>query len=218
MPVFILILVLGSEHIFSQLGIFFSTAATLTFGGAYAVLAYISQEAVITHGWLRPGEMLDGLGMAETTPGPLIQVVQFVGYMGAFRLYEGNPLTGGVLASILVTWVTYLPSFLWVFAGAPFMEKLREVKWLNRALTAVTAAVTGVILNLSLWFFIHSAFREVELINYGLLNFNLPVLSTLDWQMLLLSSAAFILLFRFKWSILKVLALCAAAGIFRIFL
>jgi chromate transporter len=212
-PVILLVLFQGTDNVFSRLGIFFSTAAVVTFGGAYAVLAYISQEAVQTYGWLYPGEMLDGLGMAETTPGPLIQVVQFVGFLGAYRLAGGmDPLMAGVLAAFLVTWVTFMPSFLWIFMGAPFMEKLREVKWLNSALSGVTAAVTGVILNLSIWFFIHTAFGKVDTEYYGILRLYIPSLETLNPGVLILSAAAFFALIYLKWGLFRVLAISVAAG------
>ena len=141
LPVLALLLTLGTGNVFSQIAVFFSKMAVVTFGGAYAVLAYVAQEAVDTFGWLRPGEMLDGLGMAETTPGPLIQFVQFVGFMGAYRepgaMY---PLLAATLASVLVTWVTFTPCFLWIFAGAPYIERLNAEPRLKSALAAVTAA------------------------------------------------------------------------------
>ena len=158
-PVLALLLTVGPDDVFSHIAVFFSKMAVVTFGGAYAVLAYVAQAAVETYGWLRPGEMLDGLGMAETTPGPLIMVVQFVGFMGAFR-DPGSlpPLLAGALGGVLTTWVTFVPCFLWIFVGAPFVETLRGNKALSSALSAITAAVVGVILNLAIWFALHTLF------------------------------------------------------------
>jgi len=162
LPLAVVTLVFGPQSIFVTEGTFFSKAAVVTFGGAYAVLPYISQEAVYRYGWLKPAEMLDGLGMAETTPGPLIMVVQFVGFMGAYRNPgELSPLAAGVLGSIITVWVTFVPCFLYIFAGAPYIERLRGNKWLSCALSAITAAVVGVVLNLAIWFAIHTLFLQV---------------------------------------------------------
>lgn len=176
------LLLLAPDSEFTDIATFFSKLAVLTFGGAYAVLAWVAQEAVGTYGWLEPGEMLDGLGMAETTPGPLIMVLQFVGFMGAFR--EAGwaiPLLAGTIGGLLTTWVTFAPCFAWIFLGAPFMEGLRSNKALSAALSAVTAAVVGVILNLSIWFAIHVVWREVGRIEAGPLSIELPVLTSIDW-------------------------------------
>lgn len=180
-PVIALLAWLGPDNVFTQQAVFFSKAAVVTFGGAYAVLAYIAQQAVELYGWLQPGEMLDGLGMAETTPGPLIQVVQFVGFMGAFR-HPGaiDPMTAGILASVLVTWVTFVPCFLWIFMGAPYIEALRGQKALTNALSAITAAVVGVILNLALWFALHTAFATVREEQIGWLELSIPVWQTVN--------------------------------------
>jgi len=208
-PVLALFLTLGPDNVFTQIASFFSQMAVVTFGGAYAVLAYVAQEAVGTFGWLQPGEMLDGLGMAETTPGPLIMVTQFVGFLAAFR-DSGmlNPLVAATLGAILTTWVTFVPCFLWIFAGAPFIERLRGNKALSAALTAITAAVVGVILNLALWFAIHTLFREVRQIGA----FDLPVLASVNLPALALSIGALIAVFRFKVGVLPVLGACAALG------
>ncbi len=157
LPVLLLLATLGTANIFSQIAVFFSEMAVVTFGGAYAVLAYVAQQAVETYHWLRPGEMLDGLGMAETTPGPLIMVTQFVGFMAAYR-DPGTlpPMLAGTLAGLLTTWVTFTPCFLWIFLGAPFIERLRGNQALGGALAAITAAVVGVILNLAVWFALHT--------------------------------------------------------------
>ena len=157
----LLFLLRGPEDIFTRLSVFFSEVAVVSFGGAYAVLAYVAQQAVETHHWLRPGEMLAGLGMAETTPGPLIMVVQYVGFLAGYRAPGAlPPLLSATLAGLLVTWVTFTPCFLWVFLGAPYLEALRGVRALSAALSAVTAAVVGVILNLAVWFGIHVIFRR----------------------------------------------------------
>ena len=155
-PIAVLIAALGTAHVFTQESLFFSKMAVVTFGGAYAVLAYVAQQAVATYGWLAPGEMLDGLGMAETTPGPLIMVVQFVGFMGAYR-NPGmlDPMLAGMLGAAITTWVTFVPCFLWIFLGAPYIEALRGNKSLSAALSTITAAIVGVVLNLAVWFAIH---------------------------------------------------------------
>lgn len=213
-PVAFLFALLGPDDVFSQIAGFFSVMAIVTFGGAYAVLAYVAQEAVQNFGWLSPGEMLDGLGMAETTPGPLIMVTQFVGFMGAFRA-PGTlpPLLAGTLGGLLTTWVTFAPCFLWIFLGAPFIERLRDNKILTAALTAITAAVVGVILNLAVWFGLHVVFSEVvEFSAFGL-NLDIPMLASIDWLSALLITAAMIAIFRFGLGPVTVLAGCAAAGI-----
>jgi chromate transporter len=213
-PVGLLLLWLGPDHVFAQIGTFFSTMAVVTFGGAYAVLAYVAQQAVETYGWLRPGEMLDGLGMAETTPGPLIMVTQFVGFLGAARLAPGmDPLLAGTLGGLLTTWVTFIPSFLWIFVGAPFSERLRGNRALSAALTAITAAVVGVVLNLALWFALHTLFAELRPARAGPIALDLPVLASLNLPALVLTAAAMVAIFRFRLGPLPVLAGCAAAGI-----
>jgi chromate transporter len=186
----------------------------LTFGGAYAVLAWGAQEAVGTYGWLEPVEMLDGLGMAETTPGPLIMVLQFVGYMGAMReVGWAAPLLAGTLSGLLATWVTFAPCFAWIFLGAPFMERLRSNRALSAALSAVTAAVVGVILNLAIWFAVHVIWREVARIEAGPLSLEVPVLATLDWAAAALSVLALVAVFRLKLGMATVLAGAAGLGL-----
>jgi chromate transporter len=213
-PVAALLLLLGGGNVFSQIAIFFSKMAMVTFGGAYAVLAYVAQQAVETYGWLQPGEMLDGLGMAETTPGPLIMVLQFVGFMAAFRDAGAlNPLLAGTLGGLLATWVTFAPCFLWIFLGAPYIEELRGNRSLSGALTAITAAVVGVILNLAIWFGIHTIFKEVRPVEWSILNFDAPVWESVNLWALLLSAAAIIAMFRFKVGMLPTLAATSAAGI-----
>lgn len=212
-PLLVLVAYLGSSNVFVQEGVFFSKAAVVTFGGAYAVLAYIAQQAVEVYGWLLPGEMLDGLGMAETTPGPLIQVVQFVGFMGAYR-HAGalDPMTAGVLASILVTWVTFVPCFLWIFLGAPYVEALRGNKALSTALSGITAAVVGVILNLSLWFALHTLFADVREQRHGPLHLTVPDWATLDPASLLLAVLAAAALFWWRWPMLRTLLVVTLLG------
>jgi chromate transporter len=213
-PVLALGWALGWDDVFSEIAVFFSKMAVVTFGGAYAVLAYVAQEAVDTFGWLRPGEMLDGLGMAETTPGPLIMVTQFVGFMGAFRNATGlDPLLAGVLGGLLTTWVTFTPCFLWIFLGAPFVEALRGAKALNAALSAITAAVVGVILNLAVWFGLHVLFGDVREIIAGPLALDAPVLSSANWPSVLLAGVAAVAAFRFKLGVIPLLAGCAAVGV-----
>src|SRR5436190_7678225 len=213
-PVLAILLTLGSNNVFSAIAIFFSKMAMVTFGGAYAVLAYVAQQAVESYGWLRPGEMLDGLGMAETTPGPLIMVLQFVGFMAAYRAPGAlSPMLAGTLGGLLATWVTFTPCFLWIFLGAPFIEVLRDNKALNGALSAITAAVVGVVLNLAIWFALHTIFREVRpRQGYGI-SFDMPVLTSVDLWALALSAAAMIAIFRFKVGMIPALLACSAAGI-----
>jgi chromate transporter len=213
-PVVALLLLLGLDNIFSQIAIFFSTMAMVTFGGAYAVLAYVAQQAVEHYGWLRPGEMLDGLGMAETTPGPLIMVLQFVGFMAAYR-DPGTlpPMLAGTLGGLLATWVTFTPCFLWIFLGAPFIEVLRGNKAVSGALPAITAAVVGVIMNLAVWFAIHTVFRATQPVRVLWFGFDAPVLVSVDPWALALSVAAMVAIFRSKAGMVQTLAACSGAGI-----
>ncbi len=213
-PVAALLALLGPDDVFTRIATFFSQMAVVTFGGAYAVLAYVAQEAVGTYHWLKPGEMLDGLGLAETTPGPLIMVTQFVGFLAAFREATGlPPLVAATLGAILTTWVTFMPCFLWIFAGAPFVERLRGNRALSAALGAVTAAVVGVILNLALWFAIHTLFREVRAIGFAGFRFEVPVLTSLHLPALVLAAGAAIAVFRFKVGMIPTLAVTSAAGV-----
>ncbi len=213
-PVAVLIIIAGWDNVFTQIAIFFSTMAVVTFGGAYAVLAYVAQQAVENYGWLTPREMLDGLGMAETTPGPLIMVLQFVGFMGAYR-HPGmlSPLVAGTLGGLLATWVTFIPCFLWIFLGAPFIERIRSNVALGSAMSAITAAVVGVILNLAIWFAIHTIFRVTLPFPAGPLRFDMPVLTSLDPLALLLTVASVLAVFRFRIGIFTVLAGASIAGI-----
>jgi chromate transporter len=213
-PVAALLATLGGANVFSQIAVFFSKMAMVTFGGAYAVLAYVAQQAVEHYHWLKAGEMLDGLGLAETTPGPLIMVLQFVGFMAAFRDPGGlSPMVAGTLGGLLATWVTFTPCFLWIFLGAPFVEKLRGNTALDAALSAITAAVVGVILNLAIWFAIHTVFRQTIPVRAFPFSFDAPSLMSADVWALALSVAAAIAIFRFKVGIMQTLALCCAAGV-----
>lgn len=213
-PVGAIVASLGLDNVFSQIAIFFSKMAMVTFGGAYAVLAYVAQQAVESYGWLKPGEMLDGLGMAETTPGPLIMVLQFVGFMAAYREAATlPPMLAGTLGGLLATWVTFTPCFLWIFLGAPFIEILRGNTALNAALSAITAAVVGVVLNLAVWFAVHSVFHQTAPVRAGPLAFDAPVLASVDPWALALSIAAAVAIFRFKAGMIPTLAACCAAGI-----
>ncbi len=212
-PLIVSALTYGTDHVFYQEGVFFSQTAVVTFGGAYAVLAFIAQQAVEVYGWLAPGEMLDGLGMAETTPGPLVQVVQFVGFMGAYRnAAPFSPMTAGVIGSIITTWVTFVPCFIWIFLGAPFIEFWRNNKSLTTALSGITAAVVGVILNLAVWFALQTLFGTVTETHIGPLRLLIPDFSTLDIAALAIAIGASIALFKLKWSMLQVLAAAALAG------
>ncbi len=214
LPVAALALTLGASDTFTRIAVFFSKMAVVTFGGAYAVLVYVAQQAVERFHWLAPGEMLTGLGMAETTPGPLIMVLQFVGFMAAFRDPHGlAPLAAGALGGLLATYVTFTPCFLWIFVGAPYIERLRGNRALSGALAAITAAVVGVIGNLAVWFAIHAIFaRTTPLRAYGA-GFDLPVLASLDPFALCLALAAGVALFKFKAGLPQTLAGCAAAGL-----
>jgi chromate transporter len=213
-PVAALVIGLGQANVFSQIALFFSKMAMVTFGGAYAVLAYVAQQAVEHYHWVQPREMLDGLGMAETTPGPLIMVLQFVGFMAAYRDPGAlSPMWAATLGGLLATWVTFTPCFLWIFLGAPFVETLRGNKGLAGALTAITAAVVGVILNLSIWFALHTLFRATNPVRSFGLSFDMPVLTSIDIVAFVLSAAAATAIFRLNIGMLWVLAGSCAAGV-----
>jgi chromate transporter len=199
--------------VFTDIATFFSKMAMVTFGGAYAVLAYVAQQAVETYHWLAPGEMLNGLGMAETTPGPLIMVTQFVGFMGAFR-DSGvlPPMLAGTLGGLLTTWVTFVPCFLWIFLGAPYIERLRGNRALSGALSAITAAVVGVVLNLAIWFALHVLFTRVREVHMLAMSVEVPTLASVDIPSLILAAAAMLAVFRFKIGIIPTLLVSAAAG------
>jgi chromate transporter len=213
LPIAALGATLGRDHVLTQEAIFFSKASVVTFGGAYSVLAYIAQQAVETYQWLMPGEMLDGLGMAETTPGPLIQVVQFVGYMGSYRNPEPfGPIMAGVLGSLVTTWVTFTPCFLWIFLGAPYIEHLRGNRLLTSGLSTITAAVVGVILNLAIWLAIYVAFDQVDEYRGFGGRLLVPRWSTVDIASVVITSGAFLALFRLKWGLVTTLATATVVG------
>jgi chromate transporter len=204
---------LGTRHVLFTEATFFSQMAVVTFGGAYAVLSYIAQRAVEGYGWLEPGEMLDGLGMAETTPGPLIMVVQFVGFLGAYRNPGAlDPMLAGVLGSIVTTWVTFVPCFLWIFTGAPYIEYLRGKRALSAALSAITAAVVGVILNLAAWFALHTLFGSLNEPSVFGMRLLVPEWATIDLWILALATLAFLALFRFRLGMMSTLVGTAALG------
>ncbi|MGY1602475.1 chromate efflux transporter [Geodermatophilus sp. SYSU D00815] len=213
-PVAAFALLTGAGSVFTQQGLFFSGAAVVTFGGAYAVLAYVAQQAVEVYGWLGPREMVRGLALAETTPGPLIMVVQFVAFLGAYRAPgDLDPWVAAVLASLLVTWVTFVPSFLFVLLGAPYMERLRGNRSLSAALTGITAAVVGVIANLGVYFAVHTLFSDTVAVDGGPLALELPDPTTLRWVPLAIALVAAVLLFRVRWSVLRTLGVCAVLGL-----
>ena len=213
-PVAALYFGLGGGNVFTKIAIFFSKMAVVTFGGAYAVLAYVAQQAVDNYHWVTAGEMLDGLGMAETTPGPLIMVTQFVGFLAAWREPGAMPpLLAATLGGLLTTWVTFTPCFLWIFFGAPFVEALRANKALGAALGAITAAVVGVILNLAVWFAPARAVRQAACRCTWLgASVDVPVLRSVDLPSLVLSIAAAIAIFRFKIGMIPVLLASSLAG------
>jgi chromate transporter len=212
-PLLALALAFGRDNILVAEGLLFSKVAVVTFGGAYAVLAYIAQQAVEVYGWLAPGEMLDGLGMAETTPGPLIQVVQFVGFMGAYRSPGAlSPMAAGILGSVVSTWATFAPCFLWIFVGAPYIEHLRGRKALTAALSAITAAVVGVILNLAIWFAVHTLFRETRAVGAPF-DMTLPVFASVDLAAVGIGAVAFLVLFGLKWGLFRTLGISVLLGV-----
>lgn len=212
-PVAIAAALFGRSHVLVDQGLFFSGAAVVTFGGAYAVLSFVAQQAVNVYRWLLPGEMVNGLALAETTPGPLIMVVQFVGFLGAYRNPgDLNPWVAGVLGATIVVWVTFVPCFLFVFLGAPHIEGLRHNQKLSAALAGVTAAVVGVIANLSIYFSIHTIFTDTQRHNWGPVHLTGPDWSTLSLRAVFVTLLAFVLVFRYKLSVLRVLGICAAVG------
>jgi chromate transporter len=204
----------GAQSIFTKEAFFFSGTALVTFGGAYAVLAYVAQKAVTVYGWLGPGEMVRGLAMAETTPGPLVMVVQFVAFVGAYRDSGSlNPWVAAILAALLTTWVTFVPCFVFVFVGAPYVERLRGNRALSSALTGITAAVVGVIANLAVFFAVSTLFGEVSTITWGPIRVLLPDITTIKPVSVAVGLVAAVLLFRLKWSVLRTLGACAVLGV-----
>ncbi|SNT11911.1 chromate efflux transporter [Sphingopyxis indica] len=212
-PLLLVLATLGSGHVLWEIGAFFSRLALVSFGGAYAALAYMAQEAVAGFGWMRPAEMVDGLGLAETTPGPLILVTQFVGFIAAWR--DAGPFTpfvAGLLGAGLTLWVTFVPCFLWIFALAPWIDRLERAAGPKGALAAVTAAVVGVIANLSLWFALHTLFGELRRFDWGWASVELPVMASADLGAMALALLAAVLLFGLRLRIIPLLAVCSAAG------
>lgn len=203
----------GRNSVPAQLGWFFSKLAVVTFGGAYAVLAYMGQDVALRYHWLDAGQMMDGLGLAETTPGPLILVTEFVGFLAAFQHGVGQPWLLGLLGAVIALWATFAPCFLWIFTGAPYIEWIVAQPRLKGALAAITAAVVGVILNLTLWFALHVFFGEVTFLTFGPFQIWMPTLTTLDWRVLLLAGISVILLLRQHWNIAAVLAVVSGLAL-----
>jgi chromate transporter len=213
-PVGAVMALTGRASVFTEQALFFTGAALVTFGGAYAVLAYVAQKAVEVYGWLAPGEMVTGLALAETTPGPLIMVVQFVAFVGAYRdPGDLNPWVAAVLASLLTTWVTFVPCFVFVFVGAPYVEGLRGNRALSAALTGIMAAVVGVIANLAIFFAVHTLFREVNPVEWGPVHLQVPEVGTLKPLSLSIALFAGYLLLGRRWSVLRTLGMCALIGL-----
>ena len=213
-PVALAVLMLGANHVLVDIGLFFSKLAVVSFGGAYALLSYMAQQAVESYGWMTAPEMVDGLGLAETLPGPLIKVTQFVGFLGAYRAAEPlSPVMAGFVGSALATWVTFVPPMLLIFAGAPFVEQLRSNQRLSGALAAITAAVVGVILNLTLWFVLHVLFSHIEELRAGPLRWYAFDPATLDLKAAALALIAAVLAFRFHRGLIEMVAIMAALGV-----
>jgi chromate transporter len=213
-PVALAVLVLGPNHVLVSLGVFFSKLAVVSFGGAYALMAYMAQEVVEAQGWLKLSEMVDGLGLAETTPGPLILVTQFVGFLAAYREAAPFPaLVAAVLGATMTTWTVFAPSFLWIFAGAPFVEDLRSNKRLSGALAAITAAVVGVILNLAAWFTLHVLFHQIDERHFGPLRWFAVNLTSIDITAAILTAIAVGLVFALHRGLIETVAIMAVLGI-----
>ena len=213
-PVAAAALLLGPSSILVDQGLFFSGAALVTFGGAYAVLAFVAQQAVEVYGWLAPGEMVRGLALAETTPGPLVMVVQFVAFVGAYRAPGPlDPWVAAVLAALLTTWVTFVPCFLFILLGAPYVERLRGNRALASALAGITAAVVGVIAHLGLYFALHTLFAATGVVEQGPLSLEVPLLDSVRWPAVVVALLAAVLVFRLGWSVLRVLGVCAVVGL-----
>jgi chromate transporter len=213
-PVAVVALVTGTESTLTTQGLFFSGTALVTFGGAYAVLAYVAQRAVETYGWLSTGEMVRGLALAETTPGPLIMVVQFVAFLGAYHHPDPlTPWTAALVGALLTTWVTFVPCFLFIFLGAPYVERLRGNHSLTAALTGITAAVVGVIANLAVYFAVHTLFATTRPLRWGPLRLELPDPTSLRPVPLIIALAALVMVFRLRWSVPRTLAVCAGLGL-----
>ncbi len=213
MPLLCVAAIFGPDHVLSQIAWFFSKLAVVTFGGAYAVLAYMAQDAVQFYGWLTPGEMLDALGLAETTPGPLILVTEFVSTLAAWRHGGGVPVLMGILGAAVSLWATFAPCFLFIFASAPYIERLNAEPHLRSALAAITAAVVGVVLNLTVWLMLHVLFANVEARTMGPIRMHVPDLASLQLDAAVLSAAAFLLVFAVRSGIVATLGICGAAAL-----
>jgi chromate transporter len=208
-PLVALAMWLGPEHILAQVAVFFAKLAVVTFGGAYAVLAYMAQDVVVKHGWLTARQMVDALGLAETTPGPLILVNLFVGYLAAAHAHPEVAIALGLAGAAVALWATFAPCYLWIFVAGPYVERISAEPRLRGALEGITAAVLGVIASLGLWFGIHVLFGEVHTGRWGILRWTTPVLSSLDLRVLILTAACAVLFVRFRWSVHRVLAVSA---------
>jgi chromate transporter len=213
-PMLVVLAFTGTDSVYTRQGLFFSGAALITFGGAYAVLAYVAQQAVAHYHWLTANEMVRGLALAETTPGPLIMVVQFVAFVGAYRDPGAlNPWLAAVVGALLTTWVTFVPCFVFIFLGAPYVERLRGNKSVSAVLSGITAAVVGVIANLAYYFALHTTFRDVSTTDAGPVRMDYPHLTTIHWDVLAIALAAAVMIFKFNWSVLRVLGVCAVLGL-----
>jgi len=213
-PVALAIVLAGRHSVYAEQGLFFSGTALVTFGGAYAVLAFVAQRAVESYHWLSGADMVKGLALAETTPGPLIMVVQFVAFLGAYHDPGGlSPVTAAVVASLLTTWVTFVPCFLFIYLGAPYVERLRGNETISAALTGITAAVVGVIANLALYFAVHTLFASTRSVEWGPASILAPVWSSYVWEAIVIAVVAIGLIFRLNWSVLRTLGVCAVLGL-----
>jgi len=213
-PIALILVLLGSENVYFQEMAFFSKAAVVTFGGAYAVLVYVAQQAVESYNWVTPGEMLDGLGLAETTPGPLILVLPFVGFLAAFRNPGGlDPMIAGIFGATLTTWATFVPCFLWVLVGGPYVEALRGNKSLHAAMSSITAAIVGVVLNLAVWFALHTVFGSVRDVHAFGGHLQIPIWSTMNMPSMVIAAFAMLAIFRFKLGVIQTIGCSAAIGI-----
>jgi chromate transporter len=213
-PVGTVAVLAGRGSVYVDQSLFFTTAALVTFGGAYAVLAFVAQQAVQVYGWLAPGEMVRGLALAETTPGPLIMVVQFVAFLGAYRDPGGlDPWLAGTIAALLTTWVTFVPCFVFIFLGAPYVERLRGNRALSSALRGITAAVGGVIANLALYFAVHTLFSTTPELSWGPVRLEYPELASVRPIPVAIAVTAAVLVFRLRWSVLRTLGVCALLGL-----
>jgi chromate transporter len=213
LPVLAVVYIFGANSVLAKQATFFSQTALFSFGGAYAVLAYVAQRAVEEYQWLSPREMVDGLALAETTPGPLIMVLQFVAFVSAYRYQtDMSPIIAGIIASCLTVWVTFAPCFLWIFVGAPYIEKLRRHLRLQSALKTITAAVVGVIANLSLWFALHALFTDTVKFQWHGMSYELPDWTSVQWRLLAITVIALVASFKFKMGVVKLMLMCIILG------